>query len=150
MTNEDILIELKNKLKECTKNKYDFYKENDNIYFIPKRENPLTFNFDNVVVSQPRVPNQIERNQWLIHKLKIYHFLNRDKFTTTIYRCLKGMVRKGDTIPVFRYLEIHWNENIRDEYQKMCNSETIVDISEKITFVKPVCAVSIECMNGRK
>ncbi len=135
--NEKIINELKKILKEEVK-KATFKFDGDS--------KPIFDNFYSNVSAKPlRTPNSIELRKWLINELYILHFSYPHIVSTKIYRCLKGMIRKGNLEPAFRFIEKKCNDKtIRERYDNYSKSKCILPFSVCCALCNPINVTTID------
>lgn len=162
MSNEEIIQELKSRIEEFSKltSFYDYQKhklsdgsevslvkKDKDVFVIPiNNDKPITYkNQDvNIDIGDPRVPNEKERREWIIDRLRYYYLFNRKTFKRQTYRSLKGMVKRGNIEPALRYLELNWMNSVRSRYDEMCQSKTIFTATAHIKFSTPITVESID------
>lgn len=110
------------------------------------REEVMKLRYTGTYLDPPRKPNEKEFKEFLIRKLKYYHFSIDPVMVDTItYRSLKGMVRHGNIEPVLIFIRKYVDSTIDEAIELYMNTESIVTahIRKQLPVTINKCFVSL-------
>ncbi len=104
----------------------------------------VTFKVLNTIFKGYRKPNDKEAKSWFYGTLRFLHFQYSDKINTVQYRTLKGMVNKGNLVPVFNFLDKRGFDDIKLHYQKYRAQETMAMFDTIVKFNEPIKTCTLD------